>query len=150
LVAVFPAADWLFSLIPVRFPRLKIVLAESGIGWVAGMIDRLDHISTYHECYGDWKGTDLSPSEVLRRNFWFCAVDNPSSMKDIPYIGAENVLCEVDYPHADSSWPYTQRTLQRQVIGLDVDVVEQIAWRNASELFRHPVPASVLSDPESF
>ena len=91
------------------------MLAESGIGWVAGMIDRLDHISTYHECYGDWKGTDLAPSEVLRRNFWFCALDNPSSMKDIPYIGGENVLCEVDYPHADSSWPHTQRTLQRQV-----------------------------------
>jgi hypothetical protein len=86
----------------------------------------------------------------LRRNFWFCALDNPSSMKDIPYIGAENVLCEVDYPHADSSWPYTQRTLQRQVAGLDDDVVERIAWKNASELFRHPVPASVLSDPESF
>jgi predicted TIM-barrel fold metal-dependent hydrolase len=150
LVAVYPAADWLFSLIPVRYPGLKIVLAESGIGWVAGMIDRLDHISRYHECYGDWKGTDLAPSEVLRRNFWFCALDNPSSMKDIPYIGAENVLCEVDYPHADSSWPHTQRTLQQQVAGLDEGVVERIAWKNASELFRHPVPASVLSDPESF
>jgi predicted TIM-barrel fold metal-dependent hydrolase len=150
LVAVFPAADWLFSLVPVRFPDLKIVLAESGIGWVSGMLDRLDHISTYHECYGDWRGTDLSPSEVLRRNFWFCAVDNPSSMKDISHIGPANVLCEVDYPHADSSWPNSQSSLKRHVAGLDDDVIERIAWRNASELFRHPVPDSVLFDPESF
>ena len=34
--AMFAAVDWLYSLIPVRLPDLKICLSEGGIGWVAG------------------------------------------------------------------------------------------------------------------
>lgn len=148
--AVIPTIDWLFALVPVRFPDLRIVLAESGIGWVAALLDRLDHVSRYHECYGDWRGTDLSPSEVLLRNFWFCTLDNPSSFCQKDRIGVDNILCEVDYPHADSSWPDTQETLRLHLQGLRPDEVDRVTWRNASELFRFPVPAGVLADPNSF
>ena len=42
--AMFAAVDWLYSRIPVRFPGLRICLSEGGIGWVAGLLDRLDHV----------------------------------------------------------------------------------------------------------
>ena len=45
--AMFAAVDWLYSQIPVRFPDLKICLSEGGIGWVAGLIDRLEHVRKY-------------------------------------------------------------------------------------------------------
>jgi predicted TIM-barrel fold metal-dependent hydrolase len=150
LSAVIPAIDWLFGLVPVRFPELRIVLAESGIGWVAALLDRLDHVARYHECYGDWRGTDLTPSEVLLRNFWFCTLDNPSSFCQTDRIGAGNILCEVDYPHADTSWPNTQETLRRQLGGLQRADIDRITWRNAAELFDFPVPESVRLDPDSF
>jgi predicted TIM-barrel fold metal-dependent hydrolase len=150
LSAVTPAVDWLFGLVPVRFPGLKIVLAESGIGWVAALLDRLDHVSRYHECYGDWRGTDLSPSEVLLRNFWFCTLDNPSSFCQTDRIGVENILWEVDYPHADSSWPDTQEAVRQQLTGLSLHDIERITWRNASELLDFPVPESAIVDPNSF
>jgi predicted TIM-barrel fold metal-dependent hydrolase len=150
LSAVTPAVDWLFGLVPVRFPGLKIVLAESGIGWVAALLDRLDHVSEYHECYDEWRGTDLSPSDVLLRNFWFCTLDNPSSWCQVDRIGVENILWEVDYPHADSSWPDTQEAVRRQLGGLSPADAERVTWRNASELFQFPVPASVAADPDAF
>lgn len=152
LVAMFPAIDWLFSLIPVRFPDLRIVLAESGIGWVNAMVDRLDHVARYHECYGDWQGTDLSPSEVFLRNFWFCALDNPSAFTEdsLRRMGPDRVLIETDYPHADSSWPDTQELLGRQLGSLDRGTIERITWRNAAELFDHRVPPAVAEDPEAF
>jgi Amidohydrolase len=149
LSAIFPAIDWLFALAPVRFPGIKILLAESGIGWVAALLDRLDHVARYHECYGDWKGTELSPADVLLRNFWFCSLDNPSSICQIDRIGVENVLTEVDYPHADSSWPDTQETLHRQLSGLEPWQTERITWRNAAELLDFPIPTSVAADPET-
>jgi predicted TIM-barrel fold metal-dependent hydrolase len=150
LSAVTPAVDWLFGLVPVRFPRLQIVLAESGIGWVAALLDRLDHVAQYHECYDEWRGTDLSPSEVLLRNFWFCTLDNPSSWCQLDRIGVENILWEVDYPHADSSWPDTQEAVRRQLTTLTSEQVERVTWWNASELFDFPVPESVVADPDAF
>jgi hypothetical protein len=54
--------DWLWSGVPVRF-------------------DRLDHVMSHSARSGSaepWEG-DLTPSETVLRNFWFCMIDDPSS-----------------------------------------------------------------------
>jgi predicted TIM-barrel fold metal-dependent hydrolase len=150
LYAVSSAMDWLFSYIPVRFPDIKICLSEGGIGWVAAVLDRLEHIYRYREAYTGWQGIDLTPAEVFVRNFWFCALDNPSSYCQVERIGVGNILYEVDYPHADSIWPDTQEFLGRELAGLDAEIVRRISWQNASELFQHPVPEPVQHDPDMF
>jgi predicted TIM-barrel fold metal-dependent hydrolase len=147
--AMFAAVDWLYSLYPVRYPDLKICLSEGGIGWVAGLLDRLDHMLGYHEMYGTWK-SDLTPAEVLTRNFWFCAVEDPSSFDQRERIGVENILLEADYPHCDSTWPRTQEIIHREIGHLPPDDIRRITWQNASELYRFPVPQSVVDDPNSF
>ena len=48
-----------------RFPDLKICLSEGGIGWVAGLFDRLDHMLSYHDMYGTWEA--LGESLTRRR-----------------------------------------------------------------------------------
>jgi hypothetical protein len=65
-------------------------------------------------------------------------------------IGVDKIVMETDYPHSDSSWPNSQEKWRRQFDGLPADEVERMAWRNASELFRHPVPAAVAADPNAF
>jgi len=148
--AMFAAIDWLYSMLPVRFPDLKLCMSEGGIGWVAGLMDRLDHMLGYHEMYGTWKGTDLTPAEVLARNFWFCAVEDPSAFVQRERIGVENILLESDYPHCDSTWPNTQEIVRKEIGDLPLHDVRRITWQNASELYRHPVPPEVQADPESF
>ena len=56
--AMFAAVDWLYSKLPVRYPELKISLSEGGIGWVPALVDRLNHMLSYHEMYGTWTGID--------------------------------------------------------------------------------------------
>jgi predicted TIM-barrel fold metal-dependent hydrolase len=148
--ALFSAVDWLYSLIPVRFPGIKICLSEGGIAWVAGLLDRLDHVSRYHELYGTWGDVELSPAEVLQRNFWFCALEDPSNLQLRHRIGVENLLLESDYPHLDSTWPNTQALVAEALAGFPDEEVQRITWQNAAELFQHPVPATVAADPESF
>jgi predicted TIM-barrel fold metal-dependent hydrolase len=148
--AMFWAVDWLYSMIPVRHPELRICLSEGGAGWVAGLIDRLDHILRYHQLYGTWTGIDLTPAEVLRRNFRFCAIDDPSAFLQVDRIGAGNLMVESDYPHLDSTWPDTQPLLHSHLQHLPADVIAKITWGNASDVFRHPVPLAVQEDPGTF
>jgi predicted TIM-barrel fold metal-dependent hydrolase len=148
--AMFATVDWLYSRIPVRFPELKICMSEGGIGWVPALLDRLDHMETYHSMYGTWEGIEPSPAEVLKRNFYFCAVEDPTAFALRDRIGVDHILLEEDYPHSDSLWPRTQAVIDHSIGDLPVEDIRRITWQNASELYRHPVPQSVVDDPNSF
>jgi predicted TIM-barrel fold metal-dependent hydrolase len=148
--AMFACVDWLYSRIPVRFPNIKICLSEGGIAWVPGLLDRLDHVGRYQELYGTWQGIDMTPAEVLLRNFWFCAIEDPTTFRVTDRIGAENLLVESDYPHLDSTWPNTQQIVAESIAKLPEDAIRKISWENASNLFRHPVPAEVAADPNAY
>ncbi|MCD9623949.1 amidohydrolase family protein [Rhabdothermincola salaria] len=148
--SMFATVDWLFSKIPVRFPDIKLAFSEGGIGWVPALLDRLDHMSRYSEMYGTWDGIELSPAEVLHRNFWFCSLEDPSTFPLRERIGVDRILVEQDYPHCDSTWPDTQEVMRHQLATLTDDEAQKVTWKNASELYRHPVPAAVQADPEAF
>jgi len=147
--AMFAAVDWLYSGYPTCLPDLRICMSEGGIGWVAGLMDRLDHMLSYHDMYGTWT-SELTPSEVLARNFWFCAVEDPTSFELRHRIGVGNILLESDYPHCDSTWPRTQAVIKREIGHLPPEDVTRITWRNAAGLYRHPVPEAVQRDPDAF
>ena len=74
--AMVAAADWLWAGIPTRFPQLDVAFSEGGIGWVPMLIDRIDYVLD-HSASGlsAWRDPHLSPTDALRRNFWFCTID---------------------------------------------------------------------------
>jgi len=92
----------------------------------------------------DWKAmrTDLTPAEVLRRNFWFCSIDDPSTLALRDRIGVDHIMLEVDYPHADSTWPDSQTYFAQRLSQIPVDDARKIAYANAAALFRQPLPAT--------
>lgn len=136
-------AEWLWSGYPGRFPDLKIAMSEGGIGWVAMLLDRLDNIVD-RSGYGRTYPSDLRPSEVLKRNFWFCTIDDPSTIDTRHRIGVENIMFETDYPHGDGTWPDTQLLVEKVWGHLPEDEVRMMLCENAAKLFRHPLPEVVL------
>jgi predicted TIM-barrel fold metal-dependent hydrolase len=134
-------AEWLWSGYPLRHPALKIAMSEGGIGWVAMLLDRLDNIVD-RSGYG--LGWELRPSEVLRRNFWFCTLDDPSTIDTRHRFGVENVMVEVDYPHGDSTWPDTQDVIEKAWGHLPPSELRMMCSENAAALYRHPLPDVVL------
>jgi predicted TIM-barrel fold metal-dependent hydrolase len=148
--AMFAAVDWLYSKLAVRYPDLKVCLSEGGIGWVAGLLDRLEHVRRYQDIYGTWTGSDITPREVLQRNFWFCTIDDPAGLDHRHRIGIDHVLLETDYPHQDGTWPDSQSVLHEQIGHFPPDDIRKLTWENASRLFRHPVPDEIVADPEAF
>lgn len=140
LAAAVSAADWLWSGVTLRFPNLRIVMSEGGIGWVPLLVDRLDYIA-HHSArgYSNWKG-DLSPADELRRSFWFCMLDDPSTLELRHVIGVEHIMLEMDYPHSDSTWPDTQQLVTDRLGRLPARERDAITHANAADLFDHPLP----------
>jgi predicted TIM-barrel fold metal-dependent hydrolase len=140
--ALIATAEWLWSGVPVRFPSLSVALSEGGIGWVPMLLDRVDYVLA-HSASGTessaWH-SELLPSEVIRRNFWFCTIDDPSLVELRHVIGVDHIMVESDYPHADSTWPDTQVVLDKTLGSLPEDELRRIACANAAALFRHPLP----------
>jgi hypothetical protein len=134
-------ADWLWSGVAVRFPGLKIAMSEGGIGWVPMLMDRVEFMLD-QSGHGrtQWMSKDLRPTEVLTRNFWFCTIDDPSTLPIRDRIGVDRIMVEVDYPHADSTWPDTQDFLENRMAGIPVEEVRMMTHLNAAGLFRHPLP----------
>ena len=140
--ALLAAGEWLWSGVPLRFPSLAIALSEGGMGWVPMLIDRVDYVVSHSgtDTEGVAWPSDTPPSEVLRRSFWFCTIDDPSVMPLRHVIGVDHIMVESDYPHADSSWPDTQRVLTETMEGVPDDELRAMAYGNAARLFRHPLP----------
>jgi predicted TIM-barrel fold metal-dependent hydrolase len=136
-------AEWVWSAWAVRFPDLKIAMSEGGIGWVAMLIDRLDNIVD-RSGYGLDGFGGMRPAEVLRRNFWFCTIDDPSTIETRHAIGVDHVMLEVDYPHGDGTWPDTQAVIDRYWGHLPVDDLRKMTHQNAAALYRHPLPDHCL------
>lgn len=135
------AVDWLWSEYPLNHPDLKIAMSEGGIGWVAMLLDRLDNIID-RSGYG--LGWPERPADVLKRNFWFCTIDDPSTIDTRQRIGVENIMLETDYPHGDSTWPTTQAQLAEMWGHIPNDELRKICCENAAALYRHPLPEVVL------
>jgi predicted TIM-barrel fold metal-dependent hydrolase len=140
---VVATAEWLWARIPLRFPQLNIALSEGGIGWVPMLLDRLDYVMAHSGIGGAgvWHG-DLTPTEAVQRNFWFCSIDDPTTLQVRERIGVGHIMVESDYPHADSSWPDTQALLARRFEGLPAADIAAMTHGNAAQLFRHPLPSA--------
>jgi predicted TIM-barrel fold metal-dependent hydrolase len=134
-------AEWVWSGYPGKHPGLKVAMSEGGIGWVAMLADRLENIVA-RSGYG--AGWQVAPAELLRRNFWFCTIDDPSTIDTRHAIGVDHVMVEVDYPHGDSTWPDTQAVIAEAWGHIPAPELRAMCCENAAALFRHPLPEVVL------
>ncbi len=106
-----------------RFPELKFVSVESGVGWIPFALDHLDWqwkncgVPQEHPEY------DLLPSEYFKRQmygcFWF---ENDTVKAAIDQMGPECFLYESDFPHPTSMspGPATVAVEPRQYIANDL------------------------------
>ena len=150
-VTLFPAlsllacVEWVWSGVPARYPNLMIAMSEGGLGWVPMLMDRLTFMMEHGGklAHLDTWTAGLDPIDILRRNFYFCMLDDPSGLQHVEQIGEDHIMTEVDYPHSDCTWPDTQLLLRRRfesTPGLTVEQIRKITHGNAARLFRHPLP----------
>jgi predicted TIM-barrel fold metal-dependent hydrolase len=127
-----------------RFPELKFVSVESGVGWVPFALQSLDWMWGETNVAKEHPEYDLLPSEYFRRQiyacFWF--EHGPTLKAAIDYLGAGNVLYETDFPHPTSMSPgpvshaMVPRDFITEKLGdLPHDVLRKILHDNAARLY---------------
>jgi len=124
----------LISKILMRFPRLRVVLAESGLGWGAYLLEYTDFQATGDQL--PQNGYDLMPSELFRRQCYLVGWYDQASLRVRKYIGSENILWSSQFPLATSTWPNTQGALAKSFEGVDDTDKHKILRENAAKLYR--------------
>jgi predicted TIM-barrel fold metal-dependent hydrolase len=130
------ATTILFSGILQRFPKLKIVFAESGVGWIAYLLDVADHQWERQRLYK--RGMPNPPSELFRNhcyaNFWFEHIGD--EVRRSP--GLANVTWLCDFPHPTSTYPTSTDYIERSLADCSQEERQMILVETARKLYGLP------------
>jgi predicted TIM-barrel fold metal-dependent hydrolase len=128
--AVFDFVNLLFSRILLRFPKLKVVFAESTIGWGTFILEYADH--QYEQDHCDY---ELKPSEMFRRQCYLTGWYDPVKI-NARHIGMDRIMWATNFPTANSTWPDSQAFVEKCMVGMSEDERKQILWENAAKLYK--------------
>jgi predicted TIM-barrel fold metal-dependent hydrolase len=136
-----PLAAVIFAGVLERYPTLKIVLAETGIGWLPYMLQRMDDAyARFLDAEEYWRkhgGLRLTrrPSEYFKRQVWATFQTDQVGLRLVDVIGADRVMWASDYPHADSTWPDSQQAIEENFKDIEPPTRRRILCDNARELY---------------
>jgi uncharacterized protein len=124
-----------------RHPKLKMVMAEAGTGWLPWLVQELDYRHwRLHEAKEFWydkggKELETKPSELFKRQIWATFQEDYATMALIPFFGEGHLLWASDYPHPDGVWPNSIPAVERQMKELSPDLRRKLTHDNAATLY---------------
>jgi uncharacterized protein len=127
-----------------RHPKLKMVMAEAGTGWLPWLVQELDYrhwrLWEAKEFWANKGGAALEtkPSELFRRQIWATFQEDYAAMSLIPFFGDGHLLWASDYPHPDSVWPNSRAAIERQMSNLSPEMRRKLTHDNAAKLYGLP------------
>ena len=128
--------NMIYSGVPERFPELKFVSVESGVGWLPFFLEVLDH-QMHETAPNELAELSMLPSDYFRRQFYGCFWFERSTVRPtLEYVGAQSLMFETDFPHPTCLDPRDDHDLAKALEGVPRDDVERIMSLNAAELYR--------------
>ncbi len=120
-----------------RHPKLKVVCVEADAGWVPHYMYRMDHAYKRHR---NWlpAGQALSklPSEYFAENIYTTFQDDWVAFKCADMMNWRRLLWANDFPHSDSTWPWSQEMLAEHGKHLSEEQRRAILCDNTAELYQ--------------
>src|SRR6266852_4446694 len=108
-----------------RHPRLRVAFLESGGGWIAPWLDRMDrHFDD--QGFND-SAPKMRPSELFQRNCWISFEPVEAGIAVLAdYIGPHKILWATDYPHSDGFFPGAPQMLSERLGRLSPEAKHQV------------------------
>ena len=114
-------------------PALKIVIGESGIGWIPYILEHMD--LEWEDQFKDLTLT-MKPSDYWRRQCHATYQSDPIGIRLLDILGEENVMWGSDFPHPDGVWPDSREFIARELGGVSESLRRKITCENAGRLYR--------------
>lgn len=115
-----------------RYPHLRVVIGESGIGWIPYVLDRMD--LEWEDQFKDLELT-MRPSAYWRRQCKATYQTDRIGIKLLDELGADTIMWGSDFPHPDGVWPDSDEFIQRELGHLPADVRAKIVCENAGSFY---------------
>jgi predicted TIM-barrel fold metal-dependent hydrolase len=140
--------SWLFSGMFTRYSGLKIALSEGEIGWMPYFLERAEQVLDKQRFwvqrgvkFMEHATTDVDLNTIdiralFRDHVFGCFIDDAHGIASIDEIGEDNIMCETDYPHSDSTWPDCIGVVKKRIGHLSPEVQYKLLRGNAERLYR--------------
>ena len=125
-------SSMMFGGVLERFPRIRLVLGESGIGWIPYVLWRMD--AEWEDQFRDLS-LKMKPSDYWKRQCFATYQTDPIGIKLLDELSADNVMWGSDFPHPDGVWPDSQEYLQRELGHLPAATRRKVQCENAAKLY---------------
>ena len=129
-----PLAIMVFSGALERHPGFKLVLAESGVGWLPYFLTRMDL---------EWRNLRdkidyaprMPPSELFHRQVMATFEEEELGAQLIPLLGADSCMWASDYPHTDSTFPNSLHAIEEALGALSAEDRRKVTATNCARLY---------------
>ncbi|MDO8361516.1 MAG: amidohydrolase family protein [Actinomycetota bacterium] len=125
-----------------RYPNVKIVSAESGIGWVPFALEAMEY--QLDEMVTDPTERAVQtrrPTEYFRSNVYVMSWFEKSAMRVLDDIGVDNVMLMTDIPHPTCLFPNSREYFAEVTQNLDAETRRKIVQDNAARVYGVTVPS---------
>jgi predicted TIM-barrel fold metal-dependent hydrolase len=120
-----------------RFPGLKMVATETGVGWIPFFLEQMDDRYWRNRTWAK-VNLELVPSEYFRRNWLATFIRDAVGVQIRHMVGVDNMMWSTDFPHHGNDWPYSRRVIDEQFVGVPRAERERIVCENARDLYGLP------------
>jgi len=122
----------IFAGVLERYRNIRVVIGESGIGWIPYLLERMD--AEWEDQFKDLTLT-MRPSGYWLRQCKATYQTDPVGITLIAEIGAETIMWGSDFPHPDGVWPDSGDFIQRELGHLPAAIRQKIVCENAGRLY---------------
>ena len=134
----------LMSGVLVRYPGIKFVSVESGVGWIPFTLEALDNTFRAMGMPKHNPEFDMLPSEYFRRNVHACySYEEIAVQRLFDKVNVDNILFETDFPHPTCLYAEELGNHVSRVLGqCDEAVRRKILFENALRLYKIDPPTA--------
>jgi uncharacterized protein len=125
--------DLVISGVLERYPNLKVVVAEAGVGWIPFFAQEFDYYK--NRFAGNAEALPRLPSEYINRQVFGTFICDEIGGYLLGKYGQDNFMWSNDYPHSACTWPASPNAIAQDLGDLAPEVRRKVTSLNAAKVY---------------